>query len=301
MKYLVTGGSGFLGQTVIRYLTNDENSEVVLLGRKDPKIDDVKYDFFEGDITDVESLKRCHDLHPSVTTIVHLAARVPKTANEDLACDMIEVNVKGTVNLLNVFGDKLGNFVYASTAEVYGSITQHGLINELSAIPLPQSNYGSSKLAGECFARVYGLRHNLPISIMRFTVLYGPGDTIQRAIPNFINKALAGDDLEVFGGEELRDYLHIQDAARAVYLAAKKPTTGTYNIGTGRGISIRDTAQEIVKLVGNPRVKIKILARKKQAADIVLSVERAKSDLGFLAEHTFPALLEEQIEWHKNN
>jgi UDP-glucose 4-epimerase len=305
VKYLVTGGSGFLGQDVIDRLVAEEDSEVVLLGRKDPKADigagENAYEFFKGDITDTAALEACRTAHPDIKRVVHLAALVPKTKDEDVAGNMSDVNVRGTINLLAVFGEQLDNFVYASTAEVYGLPSTDEPIREDRMVPVPLSNYGSSKLAGELFARVYGLRNDLPVSMLRFTVLYGPGDTIARAVPNFIKKALAGENLEVFGGEELRDYLHVTDAARAVFLAATSPVSGVFNIGTGKGITIRETAEKIVELVGDKTVTANILPREKKAADIVLNVEKASEKLGFTAEHTFPDMLEEQIEWHKNS
>jgi UDP-glucose 4-epimerase len=299
VKYLVTGGSGFLGQDVIRRLLED-GSEVVLLGRKPLALDAPGFTFEEGDITDLSTLEACHKKHNDITTVVHLAALVPRTKDEDQAPGMCDVNVRGTINVLETFGVGLINFVYASTAEVYGlPTTDRPITEDMLAVPL--SNYGASKLSGEQFCRVFGKRHDLSISMLRFTVLYGPGDTIARAIPSFINKALNGESLEVFGGEELRDYLHVTDAAKAVHLAAKKPVDGIFNIGTGKGITIKETAQKIVDIVGNPNVKSTILPREKKAADIVLDVSKAATLLGFTAEHIFPELLEEQIEWHKGS
>jgi UDP-glucose 4-epimerase len=299
MKFLVTGGSGFLGQDVTRRLLEDGN-EVVMLGRRPVAIDAPGFSFEPGDITDVATLEACHQKHDDITTLVHLAALVPKTKEEDIAPAMCDINVCGTINLLEVFGHTLTNVVYASTAEVYGLPTTDQPITE-EVLPIPLSNYGASKYSGEQFCRVFSQRHNLPISMLRFTVLYGSRDTIARAIPNFINKALGGQNLEIFGGQELRDYLHVSDAARAVYLAAKKPVSGIFNIGTGKGITIAETAQKIIDLVGNPSVSSVVLPREKKAADIVLNVSRATGVLGFTAEHKFPELLKEQIEWHKKN
>ena len=293
MKYLVTGGGGFLGQDVIDRLVKTGN-EVVLFARKNPNKEGRRSggEFFQGDITDIATLEACRAKHPTISRIVHLAALVPKTKDEDQAINMIDVNVCGTVNLLETFRDQLDNFVYVSTAEVYGLPQVEGPIEEDTA-PAPLSNYGASKLAGELFSRVYGVRYNFPVSMLRLTVLYGPGDTIARAIPNFVNKALAGERLEVYGGEELRDYLHVSDAANAVYLAAIKPSEGVFNIGTGKGITIRDTAQKIAELIANDQAKVVILPREKKAADIVLDVERATKAFDFTAQYTFPERLEE--------
>jgi UDP-glucose 4-epimerase len=298
MKVLVTGASGFLGESLVGRLL-DDGDEVVVIGRSEAKERaNEKYTFVKADITDNQALQEVHKNFPAIDTIVHLAALVPKTKDEDVAPAMFDANVRGTINLLETFGDGLKNFVYASTAEVYGLPEADGKITE-TMLAKPLSYYGASKLAGELFCNVYSARHELPISMLRFTVLYGPGDRINRAVPNFIKKALAGENLQIFGGEELRDYLHVSDAARAVYLAAKKPVSGVFNIGTGKGITIRETAEKIVEMVGNSDVKADIQPREKKAADIVLDVDRATTELGFTAEHIFPELLDEQIEWHR--
>ena len=300
MKFLVTGGSGFLGKRLIEHLI-DAGHEVVLLGRTLPKESSstAGQTFFEADIIDIQSLEACKKAFPDISGVVHMAALVPKNKEEDEAQAMLRINAQGTLNLLEVFGESIHNFVYASTAEVYGLPVTDQPLTEAS-LPAPLSYYGASKLTGELFCNVYAQKHNLPISLLRFTVLYGPGDTINRAIPNFIKKALAGENLDVFGGEELRDYLHVNDAAEALYLAATTPVSGVFNIGTGKGITIKSTAESIIQAV-NPELSIKLLPREKKAADIVLDISAARQELGFTPKYTFPDLIEEQIEWHKHN
>ncbi len=298
MKYLITGSNGFFGHYLVERLVADGH-HCVLVGRTKPDKSAQNSTFFRADITDKSALVACRNAHPDIDAIIHLAALVPRTKSEDQAVPMSEVNVTGTCNLLEVFGDQIQSFVYASTAEVYGLPDAEGLISE-STQAVPLSNYGASKLAGELFCGVFARHHNLPIPILRFTVLYGPGDRINRAIPNFINKALKGEGLEIFGGEELRDYLHVSDAAEATYLAATKPVNGVFNIGTGAGISIKETAAAIVKAI-DPKLTMKVLPRVKKASNIVLDVRRAQDLLGFTAKHKFPDLIEEQIQWHKTN
>jgi nucleoside-diphosphate-sugar epimerase len=299
MQILITGGSGFLGQCLTDRLLS-EGHQIILLGRANPgKQNSDNCSYVEADITNIEALKEVHNTFPDIDTIVHLAALVPKSKNEDQGLPMFETNTKGTINLMEVFGGSLHNFVYASTAEVYGLPTTNEAITE-DILPRPLSYYGASKLAGELFCTVYAERNKLPISILRFTVLYGPGDRIERAVPNFIKKALAGESLDIYGGEDLRDYLHVTDAAEALYLAVTKAPSGIFNIGTGKGISILDTADAVIKAI-NPKVSKNIIAREKPVTDIVLNVDKAKSVMQFKSVHTFPDLIEEQIKWHKLN
>jgi UDP-glucose 4-epimerase len=298
MKTLITGAGGFLGRELARRLV-DEEHDVILLGRTNPEIESAE--FLRADITEKESLRKCHEKYPDIDCIIHLAAFVPKTKEEDTPQKMLEVNIAGTMNLLEIFGDSIKNFVYASTAEVYGLPDSDEPIKE-TATPLPLSYYGASKLAGESFCRVYAQNHNLHISMLRFTVLYGPGDSISRAIPNFIKKGLSGEDLDVYGGEEQRDYLHVSDAVEALYLSTTKQPDDILNVGTGHGITIKETAQSIIDAIpADKNLKLNILPRQKKAADIVLDITKIRKELGFKPKRLFPDLIDEQIKWQKNH
>lgn len=296
MRLLLTGASGFLGKRLIERLGKDGH-EILVLARRQPDTP-AGVVYVQGDVTDIRQLTAAARTAGQLDAVIHLAASVPKTKDEDVAAIMCDVNIGGTINVLEAFGPNTKNFVYASTAEVYGLPKTNELISE-QFTPQPLSYYGASKLAGELFCRVYGQKHSLPVSMLRFTVMYGPGDTINRAIPNFINKALAEENLEVFGGEELRDYIHVDDAVEALYLAATKAKPGVFNIGTGRGVAVKDVADTIIAKV-NSQLKAAILSREKKAADIVLDISRAKQELGFEPKVFFPAKLDEQIEWHRN-
>lgn len=297
MKILITGASGFLGGRIVERL-NEEGHEVVVIGRSAPR-QEHKPIFTQADINDKASLEACKNKHPNIDCVIHMAALVPKNKDEDQPEPMLQVNVQGTINILEVFGKDLQNFVYASTAEVYGLPDANEPLAEDVVLPRPLSYYGASKLAGEKFCQVYAAKHGLSVSILRYTVLYGPGDKINRAIPNFIKKALNGDDLKVFGGEELRDYLHVYDAAEATCIVATKRVEGVLNIGTGEGISIKETAEQVAQLIDESG-EISVLPREKKAADIVLNIDKLQR-LGFTPKYKFPELLEEQIAWHKNN
>lgn len=298
MKYVITGTSGFLGQSLAERLVR-AGHDVVLIGRTEAKKKQ-HGEFYKADITDLQSLEDCRQKIKNIDGVIHLAALVPKNKDEDQPENMFTVNARGTLNILEVFGTAAKNIVYASTAEVYGLPETNQPLSEDTTVPRPLSYYGASKLTGELFCEVYAQRHGISIASLRFTVLYGPGDRINRAIPNFVNKAMAGENLEVFGGEELRDYLHVSDAVEALYLAATKSPSGVFNIGTGEGISIKETAEAIVK-AAHSASHVTVKARQKPAADIVLDVRKAEQAFGFIAKRRFPDLIDEQIEWHKNN
>jgi nucleoside-diphosphate-sugar epimerase len=132
------------------------------------------------------------------------------------------------------------------------------------------------------------------IAILRLTVLYGTGDTIARAIPNFVRSAARGETIRIFGGEELRDYLHVDDAARAIIAAWERRLSGTYNVGSGKGITVRDAADAVLRLAGG-NAALEQHPRQKPAADIVLDVTRFREATGFSPARVFPDGLEEQI------
>src|SRR6476660_4499729 len=119
MKFLVTGASGFLGRGIVELLAKDGH-EVVVVGRNPEIQTSTNVSTFQADISDVAALEACRQQHPGVDSIVHLAAAVPKTKDDDQGPVMTVVNVQGTINLFEVFGKTLASFVYASTAEVYG-------------------------------------------------------------------------------------------------------------------------------------------------------------------------------------
>lgn len=295
MKILLTGASGFLGKKLIDRLLEEGHGVACITYSNEP--DNVKS--IEADITKLNSLRKVKQEVGEVEAVIHMAANVPKTAEQDQLLAMTNINIEGTANILEVFGQDITTFVYASTAEVYGLPNNSEKISE-SYNPEPLSYYAATKLAGEYLCSVYGKKNNLPISILRFTVLYGPGDTINRAIPNFINKALKSEELEVYGGEELRDYLHVDDAVEALYLAAIGKASGIFNIGSGKAVAVKDAAEIVTRKISDSK-GLKILPRQKEAADIVLDISKAESELGFKPKNMFPDRIDEQIEWHKTN
>jgi UDP-glucose 4-epimerase len=293
MRVLLTGGSGFLGRRVADLLAEDGHN-VVSIGRTPPRaVGPGTTGFHQVDLTDNVAVLRGVAEIGTVDSIIHLAAMVPKNASEDQARAAFDANLIGTINLFDAFGRAGQANTVASTAEVYGLPERHASIPE-DAEPQPRSWYGASKVAAEIYCRTLEHHDRMRIAILRFTVLYGMGDTIQRAIPNFVGSAIRHEPIRVFGGEELRDYLHVDDAAQAVMAAWRGQLSGTYNVGSGIGVSVRDAAGAVIRLAGGSSA-LEQHPRQKPAADIVLDVTRFREATGFSPARVFPDGLEEQI------
>lgn len=292
MRVLLTGASGFLGRRVAQLLAGG-GDDVISIGRSALHTDGSARTHIIADLADPGQVESAARKTGDVDSIIHLAALVPKHASEDVAATAFATNVMGSVHLFGAFGRRGQANVFASTAEVYGLPEGHAPIPEDSE-PQPRSWYGASKVAAEAYCRTLERHDETRIAILRFTVLYGTGDMIQRAIPNFVGSAIRHEPIRVFGGEELRDYLHVDDAAQAVMAALRGRLSGTYNVGSGIGVSVRDAAGAVVRMAGG-RSAIEEHPRQKPAADIVLDVTRFREATGFSPARVFPDGLEEQI------
>ncbi len=301
MRILLTGGTGFLGQKVV------ENSikyriHVVVIGRKKfPSyfFSNKNTTFMYADIADRRSLEKIVKKCGDVDTIVHLAAFVPKSKKEDDPLRMFKTNTEGTINLLEAFGKQIKSFVYASTAEIYGLQERKKLISEDDS-PDPLSFYAASKLAAEYYCRIYAEKQKISLIILRFSVICGSKDKTDRAVPNFVRAALSHRKPKVYDGEELRDYLSVEDATQAVYCAAMEThISGVFNIGSGKGIKVKKAA-EIISAIVDPQLGIEVLPREKRQANIVLDITRAKKYLAYKPVYNFKIIAKELIEYKKS-
>ena len=294
MKLLVTGSSGFVGRRFLEMAPTDW--EIICLGRSQP--DSLTGRWIRCDLADQKSVesavKQVND--EMFDAIIHLAAFVPKTAADDTLDKARLGNIDATINLLTYFGEKSEKIIIGSTAEVYDQSKIHGPITEDNVVA-GGSYYGSTKLASELITQSYAKKLNKELTILRFSVMYGGYDSIARAIPNFIRAAKAGDDLTIRGAKVLRDYIHTDDVARSIICAVSANGAGVVNIGTGRGISIRETAQAIVDSTQSTS-RITVLSED-GGSDVVIDISRAEKLLNYHPEVFFPDKLKEMEELYK--
>lgn len=290
MRILLTGASGFVGKAFVESLSTED--EVVCLGRNGEG-----KNFFRTDITSKQSVELASShINGDFDALIHLAAFVPKTADEDQLGPANATNEVGLVNLLEVFGSRLKKIVLGSTAEVYDQAQVEGVITEDNPVK-PASYYGATKLASEFVALSYGKKTNTPVLVMRFSVMYGPHDPIARALPNFIRSAIKAEDIVITGGQILRDYVHTSDVVQAIHCALGSEASGVFNIGTGQGISIQQAAEAVVAVAGSPS-KV-IIEAGSGGVDVVLSPDKASQLINYKAQTFFPDRLNEMIDSYR--
>ena len=252
-RVLVTGGLGLVGSALARQLVEDGN-EVVILDDGSSALPS-RRDGVAGARLLRGSVVRTSDLvalpDGSWDTVYHLAAQadVARSVREPLVD--FNINALGTLNILEwCRARQVGRFVYASTVAVYDP-TARKPIREDSALA-PSSPYGASKLAGEALVTAYHRSYGLSTCVLRLFNVYGPGMT-KYVIYDLIRKLQENSRrLEILGtGEQVRDYVYVQDAVAGFMTAARKSEPGTImNMGSGVGIRISDLADEIINSMG---------------------------------------------------
>jgi len=243
---LITGGAGFIGSHVVRKMVLDHpdfqiiNLDQLTYAGNLENLSDIQekpnYQFIRGDIVDEPLLNKLFADSP-IDMVIHLAAEshVDRSIADPMA--FINTNIIGTVNLLNVcrnnwkeFQGKL--FYHISTDEVYGSLGSEGLFTEESSYD-PRSPYSASKASSDHLVRAYHHTYGLPVVLSNCSNNYGPNQFPEKLIPLAINNILNKKSIPIYGkGENVRDWLYVEDHASAIELICRKGRTGrTYNIG----------------------------------------------------------------------
>ncbi len=251
MKILVTGGAGFIGSALIRYLINDTDNEVVNLdkltyaGNLDsvaPVADSPRYHFEQADICDRAALDRIFATQQP-DAVMHLAAESHVDRSIDGPGDFIQTNLVGTYTMLDAsrsFWSGLDEkrrkgfrFLHVSTDEVYGDLEGGDDLFREDTPYDPSSPYAATKAGSDHLVRAWGRTFKFPILITNCSNNYGPCQFPEKLIPHMILNALEGKPLPIYGdGSQIRDWLYVDDHARALYRVLTRSQLGkTYNIG----------------------------------------------------------------------
>ena len=270
---LITGGAGFIGSHVVRKMVNKyPKTQIVNLdaltyaGNLDNLVDIAKasnYSFLKGDITDASFIASLFDNY-QFDAVVHLAAESHVDNSIKNPLRFAQTNVMGTLNLLeaarNQWKDNMANkrFYHISTDEVFGSLGKEGAFTEETAYD-PRSPYSASKAASDHFIRAYFHTYDLPVVLSNCSNNYGPAQYPEKLIPLFIKNIVENKPLPVYGkGENIRDWLYVEDHAEAIDLVLHQGKIGeTYAIGGNneiRNIDMVHTLIEVTdRLLGRPK------------------------------------------------
>lgn len=262
-KILVTGASGFVGSKLVKTLL-DCNAEVFALVDEDATIERIDslianrgLHLIRCSLNNMRALSAQRSKWGDIDYVVHLWLKVP--AGNDFCEQSIEeinMNLLPTINLIKELGNSIHGICFASSVSVYG-YPAHLPVRE-SDLPDPITSYGATKLAIENYLRSYGIANKVPVTILRYSTVYGPGEFNHRAIPNFLQNIADGQPPVIIGdGSEIRDYIYVDDVVQATTRAITAGETRVLNIGSGRGHTTLEIAQKIMKLYPvemNPRL-----------------------------------------------
>ncbi|MEC4756496.1 dTDP-glucose 4,6-dehydratase [Klebsiella pneumoniae] len=333
MKILVTGGAGFIGSAVVRHIIENTLDEVRVvdcltyagnLESLAPVAGSERYSFSQTDITDAAAVAvQFSEFRPDI--VMHLAAESHVDRSIDGPAAFIQTNVIGTFTLLEAarhYWSGLGEaqkqafrFHHISTDEVYGDL--HGtddLFTEETPYA-PSSPYSASKAGSDHLVRAWNRTYGLPVVVTNCSNNYGPYHFPEKLIPLTILNALAGKPLPVYGnGEQIRDWLYVEDHVRALYKVATEGKSGeTYNIG---GHNERKNIDVVLTICA---ILDKVVAQKpgnithfadlitfvtdRPGHDLRYAIDAAKiqRDLGWVPQETFESGIEKTVHWYLNN
>ncbi len=313
MRVLVTGGAGFIGSNFVRMVASGDFQEISSVQVLDKltyagvmeNLKDVstipRYDFSQGDICDPFIV---NELLQEVDAVINFAAESHVDRSISGAADFVQTNIVGVQVLLDAIkaSGKQIRFLQVSTDEVYGSIKEGSWTEEW---PLqPNSPYSASKASGELLARSYNRTHGLDIVITRCSNNYGTHHFPEKLIPLFISNLIEGKKVPVYGtGENIRDWLHVDDHCRGIYSVLMNGRSGeVYNIGGGRELTNNEITSLILNAMGADESSIEYVEDRK-GHDLRYSVDWTKinRELGYEPQVEFEDGLRETIQWYRNN
>ncbi|SON51001.1 dTDP-D-glucose-4,6-dehydratase [Vibrio tapetis subsp. tapetis] len=336
---LVTGGAGFIGSAVLRYIIENTSNSVVNLDKLTyaGNVESVasianneRYHFVHADICDAIAMSEVFEKYQP-TAVMHLAAESHVDRSIDGPADFMQTNIMGTFTLLEVARaywsalpeDKKQafRFHHISTDEVYGDLEgTDDLFTEETSYE-PSSPYSASKASSDHLVRAWNRTYGLPVIVTNCSNNYGPYHFPEKLIPHVILNALAAKLLPIYGdGSQIRDWLYVEDHARALYKVVTEGVVGeTYNIGghnEKRNIEVVETLcailDELKPISDNPAFssskitnynELITFVKDRPGHDVRYAIDATKIDreLGWVPEESFETGIRKTVEWYLNN
>jgi dTDP-glucose 4,6-dehydratase len=327
-KILVTGGAGFIGSAVIRLLIAESSATVVNVDKLTyagnlqsltSVADNPRYCFEHVDICDAAQVARVFEQHQP-DAVMHLAAESHVDRSITGPAEFIQTNIVGTYTLLEAArthwnkleGEKKANFRFhhISTDEVYGSLGAEGFFTEDMPYE-PNSPYSASKASSDHLVRAWHHTYGMPVVTTNCSNNYGPYHFPEKLIPLVILNAVNGKPLPIYGkGDNIRDWLYVDDHARALHLVMNKGRLGeTYNIGGWNEKTNLEVVHGICSILdemrpqGAPHAKLITYVKDRPGHDQRYAIDASKleRELGWKPQETFETGLRKTVEWYLSN
>ena len=330
-KILITGGAGFIGSALVRYIINETSDAVVVVDKLTyagnlmslaPVAQSERFAFEKVDICDRAELARVFTEHQP-DCVMHLAAESHVDRSIDGPAAFIETNIVGTYTLLEaaraywnaLTEDKKSafRFHHISTDEVYGDLHSTDDFFTETTPYAPSSPYSASKASSDHLVRAWLRTYGLPTLITNCSNNYGPYHFPEKLIPLMILNALAGKPLPVYGnGQQIRDWLYVEDHARALYQVVTEGAVGeTYNIGGHNEKQNIEVVKTICKILdelkpqstGQKYETLITFVKDRPGHDLRYAIDAAKieKELGWMPQETFETGIRKTVEWYLNN
>ena len=309
MRYVVTGGAGFIGSNTVDELVRRGHSVVVLDDLSSGKEENLaefrnKITFIKGSITDIEVVRKA--MHEA-EFVLHLAARtsVPRSVKDPIETN--KINIDGTLNVLVAAKEmKVKRVVFAASSSAYGETPTLPKVETMQ--PQPISPYGVTKYVGELYGQTFGRCYGLENVSLRYFNIFGPrqdpGSPYSGVLAKFCTAFLEETQPVIFGdGEQSRDFTYVENAVQANLLACEAPNVSgkVFNVGTGSRFTLNDTVKLLGKISGT-RFEAKCdPPREGDIRDSQADISQARDFLGYDPQVSFEEGLRRTFEWYRTS
>ena len=311
MRYLITGGAGFIGSHLVEHLVGAGQEVVVLDDLSGGRRENFaavrrRISFIRGSVADLNTCRRAME---EIDYVLHHAAVTSVQRSVDDPVGAHQVNATGTLNVLLAAREaRVRRVVYAGSTSAYGNAAT--LPNSENHVTRPLGPYAASKLAGEGYCLAFHATYGLETVVLRYFNVYGPRQDPKSqyaaVVPRFIAAALEGEPPTIFGdGKQTRDFVYVGNVVHANLLAARAPAARVagqvFNIGSGRSVSVNELWDRIRTLTGVPVLPHHEEARPGEVKDSIAAIDRAREHIGYKPVVDFDQGLSRTVAFYRES